>query len=248
MSLDLFVPIAVFLTSLISGVFGMAGGLILMAIYSSIMPIELAMILHGYTQLFSNGFRSFLFKAHIQWKIIPLYLVGSFLITMLLSWVEFRPSKQLVLILLGLFPFTFLLKGLSGKLDITQKYRSFLCGSMVSMAQLLAGASGSILDIFFINSPLNKFEIMGTKAITQSLGHILKIAFYFSLLNFNQTPSIQLSTISILAIIPLVFLGGGLGKMILSRFSEEKFRMVSKIIIMLLGVGLFIQGVQAFTQ
>lgn len=247
MDLNIVLPIAVFLTSLLSGIFGMAGGLILMAIYTSLLPIEIAMILHGYTQLFSNGFRSYLHKESIQWHVLPLYLLGSVCITGILLMTHYKPSKQMVLILLGIFPFTFLLKGLSNQMDITKRFRPFLSGAFVGAAQLLAGASGSILDIFFINSKLSKFEIMGTKAMTQTIGHVFKILFYALLIKKVDLTTGSLTMTSIILIVPLVFLGGSLGKSILHKFSEQKFRSFSKGIIMILGVYLFFQGVHAFT-
>ena len=55
----------IFLTSLLSGVVGMAGGLILIVVLVMIMPVPSAMILHGIVQGVANGSR-FGFSANTQ--------------------------------------------------------------------------------------------------------------------------------------------------------------------------------------
>src|SRR5262245_38961447 len=68
---------AVLSTSFISGIFGMAGGMILMGILLLMLPLAAAMVLHGATQLASNGWRAWLWRHHIQWRIAALYAVGA---------------------------------------------------------------------------------------------------------------------------------------------------------------------------
>ena len=55
---------------------------------------------------------------------------------------------------------------------------AFSCGCVVTAAQLLAGASGLLLDVFYPNSRLGRHAIVATKAITQTIGHLLKLAYY----------------------------------------------------------------------
>ena len=54
---------AVLATSVISGIFGMAGGLILMLILAQMFTVPAAMVLHGVTQFFSNGWRAVLWPS-----------------------------------------------------------------------------------------------------------------------------------------------------------------------------------------
>ena len=55
-------------TAFLSGLFGMAGGLILIGVLLTILPLPSAMVLHAITQMASNGWRAFLWRAHIRWK------------------------------------------------------------------------------------------------------------------------------------------------------------------------------------
>ncbi len=53
-------------TAFLSGLFGMAGGLILIGVLLTLMPLPSAMVLHAITQMASNGWRAFLWRSHIQ--------------------------------------------------------------------------------------------------------------------------------------------------------------------------------------
>ena len=69
--------VSVLLTSILSGILGMAGGMILMAILVSTVSVATAMMIHGVVQATSNGSRAWLLRSHIQWRILPTYIVGS---------------------------------------------------------------------------------------------------------------------------------------------------------------------------
>src|SRR5262245_6824294 len=95
---------AVLSTSFISGIFGMAGGMILMGILLAIMPLPAAMVLHGVTQMASNGWRAWLWRAHIHWRIAARYAAGAVVVALALAFLRFAPSKPVALIVLGLMP------------------------------------------------------------------------------------------------------------------------------------------------
>ena len=57
-------------TACLSGLFGMAGGLILIGVLLALMPLPTAMVLHAITQMASNGWRATLWWRHIEWKTI----------------------------------------------------------------------------------------------------------------------------------------------------------------------------------
>src|SRR2546421_12957374 len=52
-------------TAFLSGLFGMAGGMILIGVLLMLMPLPTAMVLHAITQMASNGWRAFLWRANI---------------------------------------------------------------------------------------------------------------------------------------------------------------------------------------
>src|ERR1700682_6460544 len=64
-------------TALLSGIFGMACGLILVGVKLVVMPLPQAMVLHAVTQMASNGWRALLWRQHIVWKTAAASVVGS---------------------------------------------------------------------------------------------------------------------------------------------------------------------------
>jgi uncharacterized membrane protein YfcA len=54
-------------TSFISGVFGMAGGMILMGLLLLFMPLAPAMVLHGLTQIAANLARAWSWRSSGRW-------------------------------------------------------------------------------------------------------------------------------------------------------------------------------------
>src|SRR5947207_15913347 len=63
-------------TAFLSGLFGMAGGLILIGVLLTLMPLPTAMVLHAITQMASNGWRALLWRAHIRWWPAVVYVIG----------------------------------------------------------------------------------------------------------------------------------------------------------------------------
>ena len=239
--IEIQIILGVLFTSSISGFLGMGGGMILMAIFGMLLPIKAAMILHGVTQFSSNGFRSFINYKHIQWKFIPLYLLGAISVFAVFKQIEFVPNLAVVYIGLGLFPFFSFIPVIAKHFDITKGSQSFICGLAVTAAQLIAGASGAVLDIFFVNSDLDRYKVIATKSMTQTFGHGIKLYYYFSLISVSDDLN-SLNFYIYPAVILTAFLGTYIGKQILNKLSENGFKKMSKGFILTIAVGLLISG------
>src|SRR6185436_13594595 len=92
-------------TSFLSGIFGMAGGMILVGVLLAMLPLPEAMMLHGVTQMASNGWRGLLWFRHVRWGAIGAYLAGCAAALLLWSLWRYVPSKAVALLLLGGAPF-----------------------------------------------------------------------------------------------------------------------------------------------
>lgn len=64
-------------TAFLSGLIGMAGGIILMGVLLLLLPVAQAMVLHGFVQLVSNGWRAWLWRKYIHWRIVRHSFVGA---------------------------------------------------------------------------------------------------------------------------------------------------------------------------
>src|SRR5438132_4732646 len=92
-------------TAFLSGLFGMAGGLILIGVLLTILPLPSPMVLHAITQMASNGWRAFLWRSHIRWRPVSIYMIGCALALGAWSITRYVPDKPIALLLLGIPPF-----------------------------------------------------------------------------------------------------------------------------------------------
>jgi len=222
--------------------------MILMGVLTLLVPVTTAMILHGYTQIGSNGFRAFLLRRHIEAHILPSYLAGTALGFSIFFFFQFVPSKGVVLTLIGLFPILLSLFPKIFAFDILRHRNAFLAGIFVTSAQILAGASGPILDVFFINSQMNRYQIIATKALTQTFGHITKVLYYSYILYINPELKLEISILLIGGCVLTAFLGTRIGKFILEKITEIQFQKYSRMVILLLGATFLVRGLSEFVQ
>lgn len=243
-SLVIGLAVAIVATATLSGIFGMAGGMILMGIVAWALPVEAAMMLHGVTQTASNGHRALLNFRHIRWNLLAGYLFGSAIAVAIFIAAAFVPSKAVVFIALGSLPFLARLIPEKFALDILKRGGASACGFMVTVFQLVAGVSGPILDIFYVGSALTRHEIVASKAITQTCGHLIKLAYYGIFVGTLMNGHADLIPwwMYVLAVV-LAMAGTTLGKQVLDRMTDANFRKWSQWIIMGVGIVFLIRGV-----
>jgi len=222
------IVLTVLATSVLSGILGMAGGMILMAVLVSTLSVANAMILHGAVQATANGARAFFLREHIRWRLLPTYLLGAVTAVALFTALTVVPDAGIVLILVGLFPWLARLNKRLHGLDVTRPLTTVACRFIVTCAQLLAGASGPLLDVFYVNTPLSREAIVANKALTQTLGHVLKIGYYGIIVAFFSTLPLWLFTLAIATAV----LGTRLGTQILKRWNDSAFRKYGQAIIL----------------
>ena len=227
-------------TSFISGILGMAGGLILMGVLLALMPVPAAMMLHGITQLASNGWRAFLWRSHVDWRVFRGYLYGSIAITALFAVFQFVVSKPVALIVMGLTPFLALLLPESLHLNVERKGHATACGVVCSVLNLTAGVSGPILDVFFVRSKMTRHAVVATKATTQSLSHLMKIAYFGGILTVGRG---QVEPWLGAIMVALAFVGTTLSTRVLEKMDDASFRTWTRRVVMTIGVFYLASGV-----
>jgi uncharacterized protein len=212
-------------TSFVSGIFGMAGGMILLGVLLLFMDVAPAMVLFGTIQTAANGWRAALWVAYVDWGIVWRYLVGSTAMFLVLRLVAILPDKAMIYLGLGLIPFAAELLPKRWAPDITRPGGPYVCGAFILLLQLLAGAAGHILDMFFQKSPLDRKTIVGTKAVTQVSGHIYRVAYFGT---FEAAFDTSIPLWGYAAAIVLAVLGTSLAGLVLMRMTDAGFRLWSR--------------------
>ena len=231
-------------TAVLSGVMGMAGGVLLMAVLVTLLPVASAMILHGAVQAASNGARFLFLREYVMWGILPYYAVGALLAVLLFVAAAFVPDPALVLILVGSFPWLARLVPTLRGLDVRRPVTGAACGAAVTAAQLLAGASGPLLDAFYLRTEVDRRSIVATKALTQAAGHVLKIGYY-AWVTDAVVDEFSVADVPIWLIgagIVLAVAGARIGTRLLEKFDDRQFRRVTGWVILGLGALCIVKG------
>lgn len=231
-----FIVFSVFVTAIMSGILGMAGGMVLMGILVWLLPVQQAMILHAIAQFFSNASRAFIHRAHIYTQTLPLYFAGMAAVLGIFTFVTFVPEKWVVYLLLGLGPFLAAAMPKKMQLDFTRPAHAFGCGMLVTVFQLTGGVSGSMLDIFFQTRKMTRHQNVATKALTQSASHAVKFVYFGFLVSSLGDAAAGLPLWLCLAVIPTALLGSHTSKRFLHRLSDAQFYKITQAILFVIGV------------
>ena len=238
--------LVVLITSTISGVFGMAGGLMLMGALTLAMPVAAAMVTHGAVQFVSNGWRAVLHRQHINWAIIGFYVLGSALAAGALAFLTYNPTKAWVYLMLGLVPgLAWLPKG-RFDLDAAKPAHAVACGFFVSGLNVAAGVSGPLLDVFFVRTAMTRHQIVATKAATQAFSHTIKIIFYGAPLLASAQATGLPPWWFFVAAAPLAMAGAWIGGRVLDAMSDVNFLKWTRWIVTGLGVIYLMQAAILF--
>ena len=214
-------------TAFLSGIFGMAGGLILIGVLLVVFPLPTAMVLHAVTQMASNGWRATLWFRHIVWKSMACYVAGCVVSVGLWSITLYVPDKAMAVLLLGLSPF--IIRAIPDRI----LPRSFgpaqvaATGLVSMMLMLLTGVTGPLLDTMFLRSPLERRQIIATKAACQVFGHGFKLIYFGALI--EQVGRVEPWFLAITVTSSII--GTSLGKLLLEKLSDAQFRIWSNRLI-----------------
>jgi uncharacterized membrane protein YfcA len=228
-------------TSFISGILGMAGGMILMGVLLSLVSLPAAMMLHGISQFASNGWRTLMLRREVQWRVMRGYAMGAAIAVGIFLMTRLVVGKAAALILMGFTPFVALLLPEKLHLNVERRGHSFLCGLVCVAISLTAGIAGPILDVFFVRSKMTRHAVVATKALTQTLSHLLKIGYFGGVLAIHGA---EVSPWLAGTMVALSFVGTSLSRRVLERISDASFRKWTRWTVMTLGVMYLVSGVR----
>lgn len=234
------IAVTVLATSFLSGIFGMAGGLILLGVLLIWLDVAPAMVLFGTIQTTANGWRALLWRGHVQWSIVWRYLIGASVAFVAMRSVSFEPSKAMLYIGLGLVPFAADLLPKSLTPDISKPAGPYACGLIIMVLQLVAGAAGHILDLFYQKSGLDRRAVVGTKAVSQTTGHLFRIAYFGS---FASAYDETIPWWGYVGALILAIIGTSLAGLVLERMTDTHFRLWSRRVIVAISIIYLVRGI-----
>lgn len=222
-------------TAMLTAMVGYGGGTILMVVVLQFMPPAAAIPFHGLVQLVSNGWRVWLFRAHVGWHLAWRFLVLLPPGILLGLWVFQGISTPVLNLLIGLFVvgtlFTRHLKRFRGS-DLPL-WAFFPLGLVMGILNMLIGVVMPLMGAVTIRSELNKEGLIATLAFFSMAGHLAKMVAFGSI-GFDFGAYLLPAAV----LIPTVMVGGVLGKRMLGVFNERLFQIFFRLLLAGLGLKL----------
>ena len=240
--------IAAFITSIISAIIGMGGGVTLLGIMAIVIPEGyLVIAFHGVIQLVSNITRTTVYREHVYQPIFKKFFIGIIpglffavlIIFSLINYFNLNSASELKIDflkpLIGIYIIWFLY--LKKKRKIKSDTIFFLMGSLSGLVTVFIGAAGPLIAPLFIDRNLTKENVVATKAACQAIGHIGKmpIFIYFFDVNYLHHWSV------LLPLILAVYFGTRIGKEYLGKLSEQFFTKLFRIALTIIALYLIVE-------
>ena len=195
----------------------------MLAIISSVVPITSAVPLHSTMMLGLSMSRFWYFRKEVRWQIVAPFLLGCCIGVFFGGRVYFDLSEFLLSLVIGVL---ILAAVWMPKLKWGARLPTpfFWVGIIHSFLSTLF-SFGGLFQPLMIRAALSKLQIVGTLSAGLLLMNLLKLSAY-GYYGFDYSRYYTVILAAILAAIP----GAYLGKKVLHRIPEEKFRLIFKIV------------------
>lgn len=181
MSQEIILGLITFFTSTIAGVVGIGGGMILIAVLPSFLPLNALIPVHGISQMTSNLSRAAFGYKDVKFEVIPKFLIGSIVGISFFASILYIISLEYVPLFIG----TYILLSLWSKKfnDKLRKYENYyLLGFFQTGLSIVVGATGPLTMTLLLKDYEDKDIVVATAAALMSITHILKV-FAFMILD-----------------------------------------------------------------
>lgn len=232
---ELMLGLITFFTSTIAGIVGVGGGMMLIVILPSFLPLNALIPIHGLTQVSSNLSRAIFGYKDVQYEVIPKFLLGSaigigmFAAVLNLISLEYVPLFIGIYILLSLWSEKFNEK--------IKKYESyFLAGFFQTGLSMVVGATGPLTMTLLFKDYEDKNKVVATGAALMSITHILKVFvfMYFGFVFFDYIGVI-------IAMIIGAISGSWVATKLRDKIDGKRFTMILKVLLSALAIQVIVK-------
>lgn len=234
-----------FVTSILSGMLGLAGGMLLLTVLLLRLEPLVAIPVHGIVQLVSNGSRAWFLRAHVRARVIWLFALPLLPAAALGLWVLGRLDPDFGRILIGGFVLATVWRPSAAQTAERARPERYLPlgGALVGFGSTLIGATGPLLAPFILALELSPQSTVGTIAACQVFQHATKVAL-FGVAGFDferhALPAIGLSVCAAL--------GSAVGTSWLERVPRAQFQRIVRVVLSVLSVQLIASGAWELTR
>ncbi len=226
-----------FLSAALSGVAGLGGGTVLISVFYALgLAPGVAVPLHATVQFVSNGSRTVAFFRHVEWRAAGWFLLTAAPTPFLIAPFIVGANVYVILLLLAGLILTSLIPSKEGE-PLRPVPAFLLAGFLNGTLGMFVSATGLFVGRLFLRPEWPKETVVATMAMTQTLGHLLRIFGYASV-GFAVTAQLD-----VLAPLLLATVAGTLaGRKLHDYLDESRFHTVFKAILVVLSLKLIYDG------
>jgi uncharacterized membrane protein YfcA len=224
-----------FVASVFNAAFSAGGALIILAITSTVLPIQAIVPIHSTLLIGSTVTRIIFFWDFIDWRLVRSFLVGSLVGAFVGARIYVELPEAIIATAISVVMLVAIwLPEMSWRPRLRHPW--IIVGFIHSLFSTLF-AYGALLHAVVLHANLERRQIIGTLGGCLAGMSIFKITGY-AYYGFDYSPYYAV----IAAAIAVSFLGTAVGKMIVDRLSEERFRLVYRALITLSALRLLYTG------
>jgi uncharacterized membrane protein YfcA len=228
-----------FATAALSGVAGIGGGTVLIgALYALGLSPPVAVPLHGAIQAASNGSRIVAYRKTVEWRAAGWFMLGAAPAPFLLAPLAAQANLHVVELLLAALILVSLVPEPKDKAHLSMPAAMVFAGALATGLGMFTGAVGLFVGRLFLRPEWNKETLIGTLALCQTTGHLLKIAGY-GVAGFSVLARPDLLVPLLLSVVA----GTAAGKWLNQHLDEAKFRTLFRGLLLALSLKLAWDGV-----
>jgi uncharacterized membrane protein YfcA len=229
-----FFAILSFLTSLLTSIFSLGGGLImLVALAQSFSPATL-IPLHGSIQLANNFSRTLVYSEFFQWKLIK-NIVISTMFGAVIGIYLFGTLPENLLVMVIAATILFLTWAPLDNLILSVMKNDWFCGFISGFAGIFVGANGPLVTAYLRTKNLSPELLVANHGAIMIFQHGIKIILFVSFFNFMILDYF----IFILILALTGYAGAILGRRLISKVPFKSFNIILKVFLTLLAFSLF---------
>ncbi len=225
--------VASFVASLITAAFGIGGGVVMIAVLASLLPPAALIPVHAVVQVGSNAGRALIMRAHIDWPVWSVFLIGTVVGIAVGGVIVVDLPPAVIQIGVGLF----ILWTIFFKPPSFLRHSAWLAGGVSSVLTMFFGATGPFVSAYLKTRGYDRMRQVAMQGACMTVQHLLKVVA-FGVLGFAFGPYILL----IAGLIAFGFLGTIAGRRVLMKIDEARFKFALNAILIVLSLRLIWAG------
>ncbi len=236
----LLLTIAAGFTSFLTAAVGIGGGVLLLAILASILPIGALIPVHGLVQVGSNGSRAMMTWRHIDWSMLRYFAIGAILGAVLASFVVVQLPLEWIQFSVALFILYLVWGPKPAKHELSSRGR-IGAGALTTLVSMFVGATGPLVAGFVHRQDYDKLRLTATFASCMTFQHLLKM-LVFTVVGFAFWQWLPL----VLLMIAGGAVGSWLGLKVLNRVSSKQFKRLFRLVVSVMALRLLWEAASVY--